>query len=175
MRSGLGAARRKETQMEPLFSFEAQKRCSESHGNRRLVRVNSFSFAIGLAVAFCILPSLASAQANAPSTPSPAGESQVQLVQPPGPGQSGPPITMTLKDALERARQNDPFYLGAVSDSKSAHEDRLQARNALLPSVTARTEYLGTQGNGVTPNGRYVTNDGVHVYRAWGILHMDLS
>jgi outer membrane protein TolC len=41
--------------------------------------------------------------------------------------------------------------------------------------VSATTQYLLTQGNGKTPNGRFVTNDGVHVYRAWGVFHQDLS
>ena len=96
-------------------------------------------------------------------------------MQPPGPGQSTPSITVTLQDALERARKNDPLFLSAISDAKIAHEDRLQARAALLPTISATTQYLGTQGNGITPNGRYVTNDGVHVYRAWGVFHEDLS
>ena len=173
MRSGLGAARREETQMEPLFSSKVKKRCSEAQGTRWLARVRSFTIAIGLAIAFSILPSLAIAQANAPST---AGESQVQLVQPPGPNQSTPPITLTQKDALDRASKNDPLYLGAVSDAKSAHEDRVQARAALLPSVNGTLAYLGTQGNGgKISDGRFVTNDGIHVYRAMGVFHQDLS
>ena len=119
---------------------------------------------------FGALPQQVAAQAPPPST---APESSVQLVQPTG--QSVPPITVTLQDALERARKNDPLFLSAISDAKSAHEDRIQARAALLPTISATTQYLGTQGNGITPNGRYVTNDGVHVYRAWGVFHEDLS
>jgi outer membrane protein TolC len=66
--------------------------------------------------------------------------------------------------------------MGAISDSKSAHEDRLQARNAMLPTISATTQYLGTQGNGgKVSDGRFVTNDGIHVYRAWGVYHEDLS
>jgi outer membrane protein TolC len=34
---------------------------------------------------------------------------------------------------------------------------------------------LGTQGDGKLPQGRFVTNDGVHVYREWAVLHQDLS
>jgi outer membrane protein TolC len=83
---------------------------------------------------------------------------------------------MTLRDALERARKNDPLFLGAVLDAKSAREDRLQARNAMLPTISASTQYLGTQGNGgLISDGRFVTNDGIHVYRAWGVLRQDLS
>src|ERR1700716_1946440 len=126
----------------------------------------------GLTLAFGVLPLKVAAQAAAPSM---GAESSVQLKQPLVPGQSTPSITVTLQDALERARKNDPLFLSAISDAKSAHEDRIQARAALLPTISESTQYLGTQGNGITPNGRYVTQDGVHVYRAWGVLHEDLS
>ena len=90
-------------------------------------------------------------------------------------GSSAAPLTLTLESALERARANAPQFNAAVTAAKLAHEDRIQARAALLPSVSATTQYLNTQGNGRTPNGRFVSNDGVHVYRAWGVLHEDLS
>jgi outer membrane protein TolC len=41
--------------------------------------------------------------------------------------------------------------------------------------VSGRSEYLGTQGNGTLPSGRFVTNDGVHVYRDWGVVHQDFT
>jgi outer membrane protein TolC len=85
------------------------------------------------------------------------------------------PLTLTLKDALARAQQNAPQFLAAVNDAKSAHEDLRQARAGLLPSLGVRSEYLGTQGNGELPSGRYVTNDGVHVYRDWATLHQDFT
>src|ERR1700682_3503432 len=75
------------------------------------------------------------------------------------------PRTLTLKDALERAQLNAPQFLSAISDANAAREDIVQARAARRPSVSGRSEYLGTQGNGLFPSGRYVTNDGVHVYR----------
>ncbi len=87
----------------------------------------------------------------------------------------GPPVTLTLKDALERARQNDATYLSAVSDARLAHEDRVQARAGLLPAVSTTTQELLTKGGSILETGRFVTNDGVHVYRAWGVLHQDLS
>ena len=69
--------------------------------------VMAFSLAAGL-----LLPiSKAAAQEAAPAASS---ESQVKLVQPAGPGQATPPITITLQDALDRARKNDPTFLGAV-------------------------------------------------------------
>ena len=62
-----------------------------------------------------------------------------------------------------------------MSDASAAHEDLLQARSGLRPSASFRSEYLGTEGNGVFPTGRFVTNDGVHVYRDWGIVHQDFT
>jgi outer membrane protein TolC len=109
--------------------------------------------------------------ANAPAQ----AEATVQLMQPGGTAQSAAALTVTLADALERARKNDAQFLAAQSDARSAHEDRVQARAARLPGVNFRTDYLGTQGNGVLPSGRFVTNDGVHVYRSWGVVHEDLS
>jgi len=83
------------------------------------------------------------------------------------------PQTLTLKDALERAQMNAPQFLAAISDTNAAREDLLQARAARRPSLTGKSEYLGTQGNGVFPGGRFVTNDGVHVYRDWAVVHQD--
>ena len=87
----------------------------------------------------------------------------------------GAPITLTFQDALERARKYSPQFQAAASVSKLAHEDRLQARAAMLPSANYTMQYLGTQGNGILPSGRYVTNDGIHVYRAWGVFRQSLS
>ena len=97
-----------------------------------------------LAVALVFPLSKAAAQSLASAE---TKESQVQLVQPSGPGQATPPITITLQDALERARKLDPQFLGALSDAKSAKEDRLQARNAMLPRrLRQRRNTLGHRG-----------------------------
>jgi outer membrane protein TolC len=88
---------------------------------------------------------------------------------------AGPPLVLTLRDALDRAKQNDVQLQTAVSDADTAREDRMQARAALLPSVSATTQYIGNQPNGVNPNGRFVSMDGVKMYRAWGVLHQDVS
>ena len=106
----------------------------------------------------------------------PATEKPVQLVQPQGPDQATPPVAITLGDAIERARKVDAQFQSALTAAKSAQEDRLQARNAILPSLSYTSQALLTQGNGGrTSVGRFVTNDGVHVYRSWGVLHEDLS
>jgi len=97
----------------------------------------------------------------------------LQLVQPQG--QAAPPPVITLQDALDRAKKLDAQYQSAITNASLAREDRKQAKAALLPGINGSTQYLLTQGNGITPNGRYVTNDGVHVYRAWGVLHQDIT
>jgi outer membrane protein TolC len=105
----------------------------------------------------------------------PPGYAGVQFVHPSRPENTAPPVTVTLQDALDRARHFDTRFLTVQTEAKISHEDRIQARNAMLPQVSATTQYLNTQGNGKTPSGRFVTNDGVHVYRAWGVFHQDLS
>ena len=115
------------------------------------------------------------ADGAARGTQAPAVETpEVRLMQPESAGQAAP-LTITLKDALERARQNDAAYLAAVTDARSAHEDRIQARAALLPAISSTTQELLTKGGSILPTGRFVTNDGVHVYRAWGVLHEELT
>lgn len=90
-------------------------------------------------------------------------------------GAQSAPLTLTLQDALTRAQVNGPQLLSALSDANQAREDLLQARAAQRPNVSFKSDYLGTQGNGVLPSGRFVTNDGVHVYRDWAVLHQDLT
>ncbi len=85
------------------------------------------------------------------------------------------PLTLTFQDAMDRARRLDPQLLSASSDADLAHQDRVQARAAMLPSASLTNQYLFTQGDGVLPSGRYVTNDGIHVYRVWGVFHQDFS
>jgi len=136
--------------------------------------ISRFSI-IAMALAVSAVLPIARAGAQADSA-APGGEPAVKLLQPTGPGQTTPPVTVTLQDALEKARKLDPTLLGATSDARSAREDRIQARNAMLPTISATTQYLGTQGNGgKISDGRFVTNDGIHVYRAWGVYHQDLS
>jgi outer membrane protein TolC len=109
----------------------------------------------------------ASAQ-NAPAPP-------VTLVHPAGP--TSPPIVITLTDALQRAKQNEPQFLAAVADASVAHEDSVQARAARLPSFSDSTQYIGNQAS--TPNGlktgRFVSMDGVNMYREWVQAHQELS
>ncbi len=98
-----------------------------------------------------------------------------QVPEPAPEANQSAPVTLTLQDALARAQKNAPQFLAALNDARSAHEDALQARAANFPSLGLRSDYLGTQGNGILPSGRFVTNDGVHVYRDWGVVHQDFT
>ena len=51
----------------------------------------------------------------------------------------------------------------------------MQAKSALLPALSHTTQYLGTQSNDITPNGRFVANDGVHMFRSWAVLRQEIS
>jgi len=84
------------------------------------------------------------------------------------------PVVLTLLDALERARNLDPTYRTALTAAGLAREDHVQARAALLPSVTENTEYLYTQGNG-TSTPRYIANNAVHEYVSQGNVHQVIS
>ena len=106
-------------------------------------------------------------QATPPATP------PLPLVHPQG--AAAPPMVLTLQDALQRARGNDPTYQQAVTDAAVAHQDAVAARAALLPELSNSTQYMGNSPNGVNPNGRFVSLDGVNMYREWGQAHQEFS
>ena len=97
------------------------------------------------------------------------------LAQAPAPpaGQ-GAPLTITLQDALQRARANSPQFLAAVTQVGLARQDTAQARAGLLPNVTYTDQYIYTEGNG-TPSGRFIANNAVHEYLAQGNAHQVLD
>jgi outer membrane protein TolC len=127
---------------------------------------------LGAALAALALPAGSAAQAVEPGD---KGSGLVQLAQPVEPGQTSSHITITLQDALDRAEKNEAAYSAAVTDARLAKEDHVQARAAGLPTVSAVTAALLDQGNGQISSGRYVTQDGVHVYRQWAVVHQDFS
>ena len=122
----------------------------------------------------CVLAavlSLSAAPASAQDTRT--DPPSLALVQPEG--AAGPPLVVTLRDALQRAQQNDAQFQASAADAANAREDRVQAKAGLLPSVSYTTQYLGNQANDVNPNGRFVSLDGVHMYRAWGVVRQEVS
>jgi outer membrane protein TolC len=84
------------------------------------------------------------------------------------------PLVLTFADALARAQKHLPQFLGARTDYGLAHENKVQARAALLPSLTYNTQFLYTQGNG-TPTGVFVANNFVHEYISQGNAHGSLN
>jgi outer membrane protein len=98
------------------------------------------------------------------------------------PAQSAPPatinaqapaatvsLTLTLADALARAKTNSPQFQAALTQLGIAREDRVQARAALLPGVDYNNGFFYTQGNG-TASGRFIANNGPHEYISQGAV-----
>lgn len=82
-------------------------------------------------------------------------------------------ITISLKDALDRARQYATQIQSADIVAQLAREDRKQAVAAALPALNAFSQFIYTQGNG-TASGVFVANDGVHVYNEQAVVHQEL-
>ena len=94
------------------------------------------------------------------------------------------PLTITLQDALERARVADPQYHAALTDLGVARQDRVQARAGLLPNVSYNNSFIYTQGTGqpagcavtaTCPASRYIANNGVHEYISQADAHQAVS
>ena len=106
-------------------------------------------------------------------------------VKPSAPTQ-GAPLTVTLQDAIERARQNDPQYHDSITQLGLSREDRVQARAGLLPDVNFNNSFIYTEGTGPVPpscltstlgcpTSRFVANNGVHEYISQANVHESLS
>ena len=89
------------------------------------------------------------------------------------PPDNGTPLTITLQDALLRAQKYSQTTFNANIEALLAHEETVQAKAALLPSVNGLSQYIYTQSNG-TATGVFVPNDGVHVYNDYATAHADL-
>jgi len=85
----------------------------------------------------------------------------------------GQEISISLKEALERARQYGAQIQSANISVQLAREDRKQAVAASLPSVNALNQFIYTEGNG-TASGVFVANDGIHVYNEQAIVHEEV-
>jgi outer membrane protein TolC len=86
------------------------------------------------------------------------------------PNSSPAPVSLTLQEALDRARKNSTVFQAAATESALAREDKTQARDALLPSAAYNNEVLYTQGNGAG-GVRYIANNAVHEYISQGNVH----
>ena len=87
------------------------------------------------------------------------------------------PTTITLQDALQRARMNDPQFRSAITDAALAREDRVQARAGLLPNVNYNNSFIYTQGTGVpaVTASKFIANNGVHEYISQADVHQNIS
>ena len=126
-----------------------------------------------LVVAAGLVWAVTAPHASAQTPGQPPSQPPLTLAQPEP--QNAPPPVVTLKDALERARDLDALYRSATTDADIAREDRRQARNSLLPAFSNSTQYLGTQDDTPLSTGRFVTSDGPNVWREWAIARGDVT
>jgi outer membrane protein TolC len=103
-----------------------------------------------------------------PEAPQPQAPTATSLLL--QPAATGEPVQLSLAAALALARKNSTVYQAALTDAGSVHEDRTQARDALLPKVDYNNEYLYTQSNG-QGGVRYIANNAVHEYTSQGNVH----
>jgi outer membrane protein TolC len=114
-----------------------------------------------------------SAGQEANPTPPPAQ----QQAPPTAKGSAAAPLQLTLQDALDRARKNSTQFQAAQTTAGLAREDRTQARNALLPTVTYNNSVIYTKG---VPLGTepfvgapviFIANNAVHEYLSQADVH----
>jgi outer membrane protein TolC len=84
------------------------------------------------------------------------------------------PVTITLQDAIARAKKLAPDFHAVLTDYGIAKQDRAISRSALLPSVNYNMQYLYTEPlPGNVP--RFIANNGAHEYISQGNAHQSLS
>lgn len=83
-------------------------------------------------------------------------------------------ISLTVADALARAKANNPAFQAALTKFGLARQDTVQARAAMLPSVDYNNSFLYTEGNG-TPSGRFIANNAVHEYISQGAVQQSVG
>jgi outer membrane protein TolC len=96
---------------------------------------------------------------------------QTSVIVPEGPGSApNQPLTISLADAIQRAKANAPQFHAALTEAGLAREDRVQARAALLPDVNYSTGAIYTEPNGTT-SGRFISANAVREYISQGAVH----
>jgi outer membrane protein TolC len=84
------------------------------------------------------------------------------------------PITITLQDAIARAKINSPEFHAALAERGIAEQEKVQTRSALLPSLNYNSQFIYTQPT-FDNAPRFIANNGVHEYLAQGNAHQSLS
>jgi outer membrane protein TolC len=88
---------------------------------------------------------------------------------------------LSLQDAIDRARRNDPQFQSAQTDAGLAKEDRTQARDNLLPTVAYDNSVIYTQATHApatvltAPPVIFIANNAVHEYVSQGNVHEALD
>ncbi|HWW18801.1 MAG TPA: TolC family protein [Candidatus Saccharimonadales bacterium] len=106
---------------------------------------------------------------------SPATVSPQEIAKPAN--ASTPPVRLTLQDALDRARKNSTQFQAALTTAGLARQDRTQARNTLLPTVTYNNSAIYTQGvppgaeKGIGAPVIFIANNAVHEYLSQADVH----
>lgn len=97
------------------------------------------------------------------------------------------PLTLTLQDAIQRARANSLPFQSALTDQGVAHEDTVQARAALLPKLDYNNNFIYTQPAAATTGSanpgelasgqvpRFIANNAVHEYLSQGVAEESLG
>ncbi len=148
------------------------KQCVSFNGRVGKLSARALRMAIGVAALSVLGVLVRPAHAQNDALSAVVNENAPTAAQAPAP--NGAPLTLTLADAISRAQKNSPDFQRALAAVKIAHGNQVQARAAMLPSVGDLTQYLNTQGNGISPVGRFVTNDGVHVYNEYAVVHQEM-
>jgi outer membrane protein TolC len=86
-------------------------------------------------------------------------------------------VSLTLQEALDRARKNSTQFQAVVTAAGLAREDRKQAFTSLLPSVAYNNAAIYTQGTGAAATkvtGQpvvFIANNAVHEYISQANVH----
>src|SRR4030095_15074755 len=109
-----------------------------------------------------------------PAAPQPQSVPDTAASRAPPASPAAGPAHISLSKPIELARANSTVYQAALTEAGSAHEDRTQARDALLPQVTYNNQYLYTQPNQLG-DVRFIANNAVHEYVSQGNVHESID
>ena len=121
---------------------------------------------------FCALAQLPCRAQEVPSSPVPKAAPAAQ--QPTSSAPATTALRLTLEQALNLARKNSTQFQAALTESGLAREDRVQARDTLLPSVGFNTSALYTEPNSLG-GVKYIANNAPHEYVSQGNVHQLLD
>src|SRR6266851_7376082 len=107
----------------------------------------------------------------------PAATSAPEKASAQGNAPAGAPLRLTLQQALDLARKNSTQFNAAVTNAGLVRQDRRQAFDALLPTVTYNNSAIYTQGAGPIATAAtgvpvvFIANNSVHEYISQGNVH----